>query len=641
MADTKEQIQYDKDLARLNAVPSGYARTQLKKEFDAKYPDGRPATPTPELTQEEKDAAAAAAAAEAAAAETKRKNEAAALDFAAKGVNYVFKYPTRLSAEEVTALSPEERVIYDTERKYTNTSYTRDPALFNADNAIRAKAKAEGRNLTQEEFNKLNYQTPQDRLFGLQGFKPGTPQNPFATGEAAVKKPYNEAEMTFQFYQDYLGGHNNRDVTLFGGGKAEPMSLEEFTRVYNALGGNAGIVDRNQNRGIPGTYSEFSKGQGELAIRTNGRAVPGMDLMLDPRANATADDVINAYMSQNPDDPMNLFSDIDAGGYGAGGGYGTATGGGTGGQYTTMGTSTGSSANIRNPYKVGTQQYADFAERRSAYDLLFTEFSSYGLGSLVEPLKNLILQNVPKSEFVIRLRETEPYKKRFAGNAARVAKGLAALDESSYIQLEDAYQNIMRNYGLPESYWAKDSMGTQEGFTNFIGNDVSAPELESRIMNAQKRVINANPEVSTALKQFYPEITDGDILAYTLDPTKGLDVINRKITAAEIGGAALAQGLQTGATRAEELASYGVTKDQAMQNYEKVAQVLPRGGQLASMYGESPYDQTTAEQEFFGLGGSAAAAARRKKLVGLEVASFSGQSGLTQGALGRERAGGF
>jgi hypothetical protein len=158
-------------------------------------------------------------------------------------------------------------------------------------------------------------------------------------------------------------------------------------------------------------------------------------------------------------------------------------------------------------------------------------------------------------------------------------------------------------------------------------------------MTAQKRVINSNPQVSEALKKFYPEITNGDILAYTLDPTKGLDVIKRKITAAEIGGAALAQGLETGMTRAEELAKYGVTKEQAMQGYQTAAEVLPRGGQLAAIYGESPYTQQTAEQEIFGLAGSTEAAKQRKKLVGLERASFSGQTGLTQGALGRERAG--
>ena len=66
----------------------------------------------------------------------------------------------------------------------------------------------------------------------------------------------------------------------------------------------------------------------------------------------------------------------------------------------------------------------------------------------------------------------------------------------------------MRNYGLPQSYWSKDSIGTQEGFTNLIANDVSSMELEGRLQAAQTRVLNANPEVAYALKAFYPDITN-------------------------------------------------------------------------------------------------------------------------------------
>jgi hypothetical protein len=157
-------------------------------------------------------------------------------------------------------------------------------------------------------------------------------------------------------------------------------------------------------------------------------------------------------------------------------------------------------------------------------------------------------------------------------------------------------------------------------------------------MTAQNRVINANPEVSKALKQFYPDITNGDILAYTLDPQQGLSNIKRKVTAAEIGGAALAQGLQTSATSAEALAGYGVTKDQAIQGYQTVAGIAPRGGQLASIYGESPYTQATAEAEVFNTAGAAEAAAQRKKLTKLEQAQFSGSAGMTGGALSRDRA---
>jgi hypothetical protein len=289
------------------------------------------------------------------------------------------------------------------------------------------------------------------------------------------------------------------------------------------------------------------------------------------------------------------------------------------------------------------QEEARIAEEKrragqSAYDLLFTQFAQYGMGALVEPLKQFIQQGMSSAEFTLRLRDTDAYKKRFAANASRIAKGLGALSEAEYIGLEDQYQNIMRNYGLPANYYTRGDMGRQEGFEKFLANDVSAVELEDRIATAQKRVINANPEVSTALKQFYPDITNSDILAYTLDPEKGLEGIKRKITAAEIGGAAIAQGLQTGVTRAEELAQYGVTKDQAQQGFQTIASVIPRAGVLADIYKTGPYGQTQAEQEVFGLAGAEEASKQRRKLTELERASFSGSAGAAQGALGRERA---
>jgi hypothetical protein len=299
--------------------------------------------------------------------------------------------------------------------------------------------------------------------------------------------------------------------------------------------------------------------------------------------------------------------------------------------------------NNANSDLTNRQEEARLAEERrragqSAYDLLYSQFEQYGMGSLVESLKGFIQEGLSPAELTLRLRGTDAYRKRFAANTARIAKGLGALSEAEYIGLEDQYQNIMRNYGLPATYYTRGDMGRQEGFEKFIANDVSALELEDRIATAQKRVINANPEVTAALKQFYPDINTSDILAYTLDPEKGLEAIKRKVTAAEIGGAAIAQGLGTGAARAEELAGYGVTKEQAQQGFQTVAGVVPRGAQLASIYNATPYTQQTAEAEVFGLAGAEEAARQRKKLVGLEKAAFSGTTGAAQGALGRERA---
>lgn len=278
-------------------------------------------------------------------------------------------------------------------------------------------------------------------------------------------------------------------------------------------------------------------------------------------------------------------------------------------------------------------------ERVSAYNLLFSEFKQYGLEALVAPLKSLIEDGISPSEFTLRLRETDAYKKRFAANAQRVAKGLRALSEAEYIGTEDQYQDVMRRYGMPESYYTKGELGIQSGFEKFLAGDVSAVELEDRIQTAQNRVVNSNPEVAKALKEFYPGISNGDILAYVLDPTNAIEQIKRKVTAAEIGGAAIQSGLKTGMTRAEELAAAGITKQQAQQGFQTVAEVAPRGGVLSEIYKESPYTQTTAEAEVFGLAGATEASKQRKKLTQLETAAFSGSAGA--GAIARDRAGAF
>ena len=344
------------------------------------------------------------------------------------------------------------------------------------------------------------------------------------------------------------------------------------------------------------------------------------------------------------------------GGIVAGGGLETAaTAGGTDSNQALIDAMKAQQAADERARQLEAQLRADEAKaaRQSAYDLLFQEFSAYGLGSLVEPLRTLVTEGVSPAEFTIRLRNTDAYKKRFAANQQRIARGLRALSEAEYIGLEDQYQNVMRQYGLPQSYYTRGDMGRQEGFEKFIGGDVSAAELEDRIQTAQNRVINAAPEIASSLRSFYPDITNGDILAYALDPDRAITEIRRKVTAAEIGGAAAMAGLnritpdmtqeQIAAIRgrAEELGRFGVTGEAARQGFRAVAEVAPRGGQLAEFYRQTPYTQTTAEQEVFGLTGAVEAGRQRRKLTELETAAFSGQAGAAGGALARDRAGAF
>jgi len=407
----------------------------------------------------------------------------------------------------------------------------------------------------------------------------------------------------------YVPGSRAVDVTQTGKGYE---NLPENVKAL--LGGGGG-------------YNPFSTAQGYVFDEKTGQFIvqtaPGNFSFLGAKYKKDASGNII------PATPMSA-----SGGGGGGGGNGS-----TPGTYRATDGKTFTNADAYVAYQATLDKA--MGERKSAYDLLYSQFAQYGLQSLVEPLKNLITEGVSPSEFTIRLRETDAYKKRFAANAARVNQGLRALSEAEYIGLEDQYQDIMRRYGMPESYYKKNDLGTQSGFEKFIGFDVSPVELEDRIQTAQTRVFDANPEVANTLRQFYPGITNGDILAYVLDPKSALPELKRKITAAEIGAGATMAGLQTGLQRATELASYGVTKEQAQQGFQTIADILPRGGQLASIYGEPAYTQTTAEQEVFGLAGATEAAKQRRKLTSLEQASFSGTSGMAGTALGRERAGQF
>jgi hypothetical protein len=314
------------------------------------------------------------------------------------------------------------------------------------------------------------------------------------------------------------------------------------------------------------------------------------------------------------------------------------------GKYVRYAPSTGVTGNntTGTTLKTPEQMAADAAkaqaqgERQSAYDLLYSQFKLYGLESLVEPLKGLITSGASPAEFTIKLRDSDAYKLRFAANAKRIANGFKAIDEATYLDLEDRYQSLMMNYGVPDSYYKKGAMGVQEGFEKLIANNVDAVTLEERIMEGVKINQGSKALIATA-KQFYPSLTDGDFLAYAIDPKNALSEIRRKVTAAEIGSAQIGAGLAATVGGAEELARAGVTGKQYQQAASTIAEASMRGGQLADIYKRSPYTQQTAESLLLDLPGSAEALKETKKLTALESAKFGGAAGA--GAIARDRAG--
>ena len=152
---------------------------------------------------------------------------------------------------------------------------------------------------------------------------------------------------------------------------------------------------------------------------------------------------------------------------------------------------------------------------------------------------------------------------------------------------------------------------------------------------ASQRIMNADPGVSTTLRNYYG-LNNTDLIAYALDPSGQTSEIEKRITAAEIGNAASRQGLSApGVGYAEYLATTGITQEKAKEGYSAIADILPTANKLSDIYGNvmDGYNQQTGEEEVFQQ--LASAKRKREKLVSAEKAQFSGSGklGITKTSL--------
>lgn len=234
-------------------------------------------------------------------------------------------------------------------------------------------------------------------------------------------------------------------------------------------------------------------------------------------------------------------------------------------------------------------------------------------------------------------RFNAPYMKRFAGNKMLMDAGFAPLDDKEYIATERAYDRIFTSYELNQ-------FNNRDRFAKLIGSRISADELAGRVSLAVDRVNRAARETRDAIKELYPELTNQDLVAYAIDPVNQLPTLQRKVQAAEIGGAALAQNLSIGLQAApetetgftnvrrrglgvEQLVSQGVDLERARAGFARVAEVLPTSEKLSAIYGArmEQFGRREAEQEQFQ--GLASAKRARQRLTETEIAQFSGESG--------------
>jgi len=299
----------------------------------------------------------------------------------------------------------------------------------------------------------------------------------------------------------------------------------------------------------------------------------------------------------------------------------------------------------------GSKKPAEISkETKDAFAEMTDILKQWGLESLADTYGRLMVQGFSAAEALNKLKydkTVDPitgkpwnaaYTVRFAGNAARVAKGMNAYDEGTYLEVENTYDETLRKYGL-SNLISPDKAVAQAKYAEYMGNGIAPTEFAERIQTVADRVINMDPAIKAQFQAYYPSLTNTDLVSYFLDPKETLPVLKDKITAAEIGTVASAAQYGIGRDRAMELAQFGVTRATALTGYQDIAEAVPTGMKLSGIYGEEgiQYGQATAEDDY--LKQDAQAKLKRNRLASKERASFEGSAGTTSSSLKKSIAG--
>lgn len=332
----------------------------------------------------------------------------------------------------------------------------------------------------------------------------------------------------------------------------------------------------------------------------------------------------------------------DSGSGGAGGG--DSTGGGSGDD-TTGSDTTGTPPPVDNtPYGV----------RKSAREFLqdlfkqfgFTEADTTALMSQVDGWIADGLADVGNEAILAKFRGSDIYANRFQGMAALRERG-QAISEAEYIQMERSYRRVLSSYNLPSEFY-----DNYDDYAKFIVGDVSAQELEDRVVAARQILDNANSGVLAELQEYYG-VDDGTAMSYLLGLTDETGVarqavrsqqeLRSQVRTAQIGGAATRAGFNMGRSQSEMLAgsTLGQTLDpfnpqtqaQLEGTFNRARRTANRERTLAGIDQEA-YTEMDTLSAAFGDDEKQLASERRGRR---ERARFSGTAGAARSALAQSR----
>lgn len=257
-------------------------------------------------------------------------------------------------------------------------------------------------------------------------------------------------------------------------------------------------------------------------------------------------------------------------------------------------------ASNETPERDYMREYYESLERQrktNAIAVIKGVLSQYGLESLYSKIVEYVQNGYDADAVMALIRTTPEYKQRFPAMDALAKKG-RAISEAEYINYEQTASGLERRYGLPTGML----MGK---VTDLLSNEVSATELNDRVVLASAASIQAPQDLRETFQRYYG-IDQGGLTAYFLDPTVATPLLEKRYGTAIIGREAAAQGVGLDVYGAENLQSLGITQEQARQGFGEVAgarelttgrgDVVSQGELISGTFGQSQEAQRAIER---------------------------------------------
>lgn len=214
-----------------------------------------------------------------------------------------------------------------------------------------------------------------------------------------------------------------------------------------------------------------------------------------------------------------------------------------------------------NPYAA---MYAaqEAQDQQNVITIVSALFKEYGLESLTPKIIEYVKAGYNAEAIGVLLRDTPEYKARFPAMAALQQKK-RAISEAEYIAYERQAAQLEKQFGLPTGM----VMGN---VTKLLENDVSATELNDRIVLASAAAVQAPDDLKRTLQQYY-NVGTGGLAGYFLDPALAAPLLEKQFRSAQIGTEAVRQGIALDVYGASNLESLGITQEGARQGFQTVS----------------------------------------------------------------------